>query len=57
MRALETTARDAIAWVNEEWPSASEEHEFPEEAWLPAGHVSLMTLAAFALLALLPLFH
>ncbi|MDB5379307.1 MAG: hypothetical protein JWR00_3753 [Rubritepida sp.] len=57
MRALETTARDAVSWVNEEWRSTHEEHELPEEAWLPARDVSLMTLAAFAFLALLQLFH
>jgi hypothetical protein len=57
MRALETTTRDAIARANEEWPSTHEEHELPDEAWLPARDVSLMTLAAFALLALLQLFY
>jgi hypothetical protein len=57
MRALESMARDAVAWVNEDWPSTHKEHELPEEAWLPARDVSLMTLAVFALLALLQLFH
>lgn len=54
MRTLETTVRDASARATE-WPS-EEEHELPEDPWLPARDVSLMTLAAFALLALLKLF-
>lgn len=53
MRALETLARDAVAWVSEEWPAARGEQELPEEPWLPAGDVTLMTIAAFALIALL----
>ena len=58
MRALDTpSTRPDIAWVREEWPSANEEHELPDEPWLPARDVSLMTLAAFALLALLQFFH
>ncbi|MBS7812491.1 hypothetical protein [Roseococcus pinisoli] len=57
MRALEETAREPVAWVNEEWPLANEAPELPEEIWLPARDVSLMTLAAFAFLAVLYIFH
>ncbi|WP_165585584.1 hypothetical protein [Roseococcus sp. SYP-B2431] len=57
MLAPEIPARPAVDWVNEDWPSATAGHELPEEPWLPARDVSLMTLAAFALIALLQLFH
>lgn len=57
MLAPEIPARHDIAWVSDDWPSVAEDHELPEEPWLPARDVSLMTLAAFALIALLQLFH
>jgi len=57
MLAPEFPARNDIAWVNEDWPSATEDHELPQEPWLPARDVSLLTLAAFAVIAVLQLFH
>lgn len=55
MPAFESTLRDQVTWVNVDWPLAEEEHGLPEEPWLPARDVSLLTLAAFALLAVLQL--
>ncbi|MDB5414284.1 MAG: hypothetical protein JWR10_2619 [Rubritepida sp.] len=60
MQALDGFFRHPIASATEDLPrppDPSEEHELMDEPWLPARDVSLMTLAAFALIALANFFY
>lgn len=60
MRSAETDFRSDLAWTTSLPPKRFDppaEEELPEEPWLPAGDIILMTIAAFAIITLFSLFH